>query len=550
MHTITTQPDLFKVSMPFDINRMKARLAAHPNPKFVQSVLEGLREGFWPWADTRTEGYPDTWDNSWAPPKTAAESDFVNGQRDIEHAVHHRLVSHHSAGPFCQNSMIDRTETAGPRMDTLHQFVPMLRAFKRRNPGKEAVLWKSDMAGAFRTLPMHPLWQIKQVMTSNLPLKINVQSTTRSSEHAIRNVDRRATFGSSGSPRLWASVMGLILWVAIHVLKLEFLCCYVNDSYSMDVEDNMAYYKPYDQIMPKKQVDLLRLWDFFGVPHERIKQTWGRVLTIIGFEINARALSPTLPAQPKADLVTALREFAASRQRRLHEFKEIAGWSNWSFNVFPLFKPGLASVYAKMAGKKNPHAGIYINRTVRDDLTWMADHIERSSGTFFFENIDWHPLNDADDIFFCDACLEGLGFWLKNSTCRFYASVPESHPMAERVFYWEAVCVLAALRWYARERVSNPSSRPRRLTILSDNTNTVAMFDTLRALPDYNWISKSTVDMLVEVGIDLRVVHVPGELNTVADAISRHDFASACAEIPNLTILPFSPPQSAGASSS
>ncbi|KIY61906.1 hypothetical protein CYLTODRAFT_362222, partial [Cylindrobasidium torrendii FP15055 ss-10] len=164
----------------------------------------------------------------------------------------------------------------------------------------------------------------------------------------------------------------------------------------MDVEDSVAYYEPYDQIMPKKQVDLLQLWDFFGVPHECVKQLWGRVLPIIGFEINARALTATLPPTLKAELVTALREFAASRQRRLHEFHEIAGWSNWSFNVFPLLKPGLANVYAKVAGKKNPNASVYINCAVKDNLTWMADHIEQSSGTFFFENIDWHPLGDAD----------------------------------------------------------------------------------------------------------------------------------------------------------
>ncbi|KIY61907.1 hypothetical protein CYLTODRAFT_315577, partial [Cylindrobasidium torrendii FP15055 ss-10] len=148
MQTIARHPHLFNISMPFNVERMRTELTSHPNPDFVDSVLTGLLEGFWPWANTRGDGFPDTWDNAWAPPKTRAESEFVNAQRDIEiqagrfspsfgpdllpgmystpvfavpkpSSAKFRLVSHHSAGVFCQNAMVDRTETGGPRMDTL-----------------------------------------------------------------------------------------------------------------------------------------------------------------------------------------------------------------------------------------------------------------------------------------------------------------------------------------------------------------------------------------------------------------------------------------------
>jgi hypothetical protein len=35
----------------------------------------------------------------------------------------------------------------------------------------------------------------------------------------------------------------------------------------------------------------------------------------------------------------------------LREFQQLAGWVNWSFNVFPLLKPALSNVYAKISGK-------------------------------------------------------------------------------------------------------------------------------------------------------------------------------------------------------
>jgi hypothetical protein len=49
MLTISSHPDLFKVSTPINIDRFETllTLGEHPNPSFVRSVCQGLREGFW-----------------------------------------------------------------------------------------------------------------------------------------------------------------------------------------------------------------------------------------------------------------------------------------------------------------------------------------------------------------------------------------------------------------------------------------------------------------------------------------------------------------------
>lgn len=127
-----------------------------------------------------------------------------------------RLVSHQSCGIFSQNSMIDKDLTRGPRMDTLHQFIPALLHFRREHGKVCLVLWKSDVSEAFRHHPAHPLWQIKQVVTTNIPTKDEI-------DHGIDRgtlvctVDWRSCFGSCASPRNWSSIMGLVIWVAIFV---------------------------------------------------------------------------------------------------------------------------------------------------------------------------------------------------------------------------------------------------------------------------------------------------------------------------------------------
>ena len=117
----------------------EALLKDHPNPLFVKSVCDGLREGFWPWADTLKEGYPDTHDESRPMPSNEEHAAFIRAQCVKErekgfysrpfgtdllpgmysmpiHAVPKpnstdlRLVTDHSAGPFSLNSMVDHTQ--------------------------------------------------------------------------------------------------------------------------------------------------------------------------------------------------------------------------------------------------------------------------------------------------------------------------------------------------------------------------------------------------------------------------------------------------------
>ena len=52
----------------------------HPNPKFVTSVCTGLREGFWPWADTLAAGFPATHDESRPMPTDERKSSFIREQ--------------------------------------------------------------------------------------------------------------------------------------------------------------------------------------------------------------------------------------------------------------------------------------------------------------------------------------------------------------------------------------------------------------------------------------------------------------------------------------
>ncbi|KAF8803884.1 hypothetical protein BYT27DRAFT_7024708, partial [Phlegmacium glaucopus] len=133
--TITDNPTLFQITTPIKVDTFENLLNHHPNQPFVKSVCAGLREGFWPWADTLSESFPITHDESRPPPSDMARATFIREQCVIEqeknrfsssfgedllpgmysmpvHAVDKpnssdlRLITDHSAGPFSLNQMI------------------------------------------------------------------------------------------------------------------------------------------------------------------------------------------------------------------------------------------------------------------------------------------------------------------------------------------------------------------------------------------------------------------------------------------------------------
>ena len=315
-------------------------------------------------------------------------------------------------------------------------------------------------------------------------------------------MDRCNNFGGRGSPLVWVSFMSLVAWIALYLYLVDDLKTYMDDSFSFEVEGNLLLYEPYGMLFPAKQTRLLQLWDEIGVPHEREKQVFGSPLTVIGFDVDPNAMQVSLPPAKKDALVAELRRFGVSHRRwSLREFRRLAGWCEWSFNVFPLLKPGLSALYAKLAGKERMEALIYVNLAIEGELHWMADWMERADGLLLYRSLDFHPDADGVVVGYTDASSSGMGIWFPEDSFACRSALPLAAPAAT-IFYFEALAVCSAIH-----TVADMDPVPSRLLIYTDNTNTVAMFNTLHAQPAYNCILRSAVDVLLQYSVDLRVEH-------------------------------------------
>jgi hypothetical protein len=191
---------------------------------------------------------------------------------------------------------------------------------------------------------------------------------------------------------------------------------YIDDNFSFDEEGEVAWYQPYNCYFPTKQTKLLKLWDKINLPHEKSKQEYGPTLRIIGFLVDPNLMRVSMDEEDRIKLIQHVVDFMATApggtRRTLHAFQQIAGWINWSFNVFPLLKPVLSNVYAKMSGKSDSYAKIYVSRAVIRDLEWFISHVRASDGVYLFQDIDWTV--DQADVVYVDACLSGLGLFFQN----------------------------------------------------------------------------------------------------------------------------------------
>ncbi|KIJ58674.1 hypothetical protein HYDPIDRAFT_60412, partial [Hydnomerulius pinastri MD-312] len=109
-------------------------------------------------------------------------------------------------------------------------------------------------------------------------------------------------------------------------------------------------------------------------------------------------------------------------------------------------------------------------------------------------------------------------------------------PSSFHINFLEMLAVCSAVHAAAKF-----STIPKCLAVFTNSTFMVTVFSSLSTCAPYNQILISTVDILIACSIDLHVVHVPGALNCVADAISQFDNCAASLFMPSISILPFSP---------
>src|SRR5262249_8644438 len=134
----------------------------------------------------------------------------------------------------------------------------------------------------------------------------------------------------------------LVNWIGTEKKKIPDLLGYVDDNFSWEFAGKMKYYKPYKKRLPTKQVRLLQLWDELGIPHDEEKQLHGPSLPIVGYEVDANAMTVKVPDEKMAKVTQLLRNYAhEGKSYTLNELQSAAGSTSAVLSLYPRLRPGL-----------------------------------------------------------------------------------------------------------------------------------------------------------------------------------------------------------------
>jgi hypothetical protein len=534
-----------KVETPFNVDKFELLLEDHPNKPFVKSVMKGLREGFWPfdegdWKVELEEILPDyeadpedaaaiqafrdreisagRWSNPLEDdkllPGMKISPMFVVWQNEKP-----RVVTDHSRSGI--NDNIPRAE-GKVRYDDMRTFGQTLHNARKGNPGKRLVTFKSDVASAFLNLPAHPIFQLRQVVRVDGKLYIV----------------RRLVFGNRASPRCWCAVSGLLCWIAVRKLDIHDLHVYMDDFFGWDYADDLLWYR--GKMRPRRQVQLLILWESISCPFEERKQEHGEVLKIIGFWVDINKGSISLPPGSVNDIILKIDSFLASsgRSPSLRDWQHLAGHLNWLLNVLPWGRPALTELYRKISGKNWSHRGIPINAAVITDLRWLHSVIPASIGIRFTDTGMWLD-HDADMVMWTDASLRNAMAFVYSNRGLVYPIKAPPPKIKVDIFFLELMAIASAI--HHAGCLPHP---PRRMLIWTDSLDSVSVLNSLHTTESiHNAPLLAIASVMLRTGMDLRVRFIEGKKNVRADMLSRLLMDDYHNKFPADRVECFSPPR-------
>jgi hypothetical protein len=217
----------------------------------------------------------------------------------------------------------------------------------------------------------------------------------------------------------------------------------------------------------------LELWDKLGIPHKPAKQVFGRQLTIIGFNVDPNNMVISILDEKKRD--NLLHSPLCSPSSSIYPARVSTDcWNSELVIQCFLLKPSLASVYDKIQDKTKFMAQIYVNIDIVYKLTWLTNHMESLPGVLLLDSLDWTP-DTVDDVvtIYMDAFLIGLAYWFPEINFSFHSHLPSNSPVGS-IFFFEVLAICSAIH-----ALANTKPIPQHLTIFTNNTNTVDIFNSL-----------------------------------------------------------------------
>ena len=375
-------------------------------------------------------------------------------------------------------------------------------------------LAKSDIAHAFRNIPVHPVdyhllglqWEGKYFYDRCLPM------------------------GASSSCAIFEKISTGLEWV------LRKNCPGVEIHH---VLDDFIFISPQRDLCQQALATFRLICQNIALPVAEEK-TLGpsQVLPFLGITLDTIKHEARLPSDKIAKCTSAIKELLASKRVRLKQLLSLLGLLNFALSVVLPGRPFLRRMYNLTMKVKQLHHYVTISKEAKDDLKLWLSFIENFNGKSFFHT----PvlLSSSKLKLYTDAS-GSIGYgaifgssWLQGTWPpawrQFNIAVLEFYPIVAALKVWgQALC-------------------DKRVLFITDNQAIVAVINN-QTTKDKKllFLLRILVLQCLRLNIEFSALYIPSQQNAAADALSRAkntEFFQVCPDanpLPSQVPRPFLP---------
>ena len=375
--------------------------------------------------------------------------------------------------------------------------------------GRGAVLAKVDIKSAYRMVPVHP---------EDRPLLGMMWD-------GALYVDGALPFGLRSAPKIFTAVADAVEWL-VRQKGVQWLGHYLDDFLILGSPDS-------DECAIGLRI-LLDIFRKLDIPMA-LEKLEGPALKLpfLGIELDTRSLTLRLPPGKLCELKALVATWLGRKSCTRKDLQSLAGKLQHACKVI---KPGrvfLRRIFNLLKGTPLRRRTIRLTTSFRSDVAWWHIFLDKWNGISMIspppsQATDIHLYSDASGSFGCGAWwgVEWLRYLWQESWIHQSIAAKELLPI-----------VMAGMLW-------GRHWRRRRVIVHCDNLAVVGVVNSGAAKdPELAQLLRCLFFVKAHFNLVITAVHIPGVLNKQADAISRNNLSSFFSQVPGASRNPtFIPP--------
>lgn len=521
---VEVPPVLMGNSTPLREEEWRARLQEHPDTRLKDYVLRGIQEGFRVGYDYRNHKCKRVKDNL----RSALEHPDVVCKYIAEECADGRLL-----GPFSPDSLpavqvsrfgvipkstpgkwrliLDLSSPEGnsvndginPELCSLSYVSVDDAARTVAGLGRGALLAKVDIKSAYRMVPVHPEDRMLLGMVWDGALY----------------VDATLPFGLRSAPKIFNTLADVIEWI----LKQEGI-----DWVFHYLDDFLVIGAPSSDQCARQLQTLLAVFDKLNVP-VAVEKLEGpaTILIFLGIELDTQALTLRLPVDKLTELKLLINSWTQKRACTKKDLQSLVGKLQHACKVVRPGRSFLRRMFELLKGVSRKQHFIRLNKSFHSDLRWWQLFLSSWNGVAMIGSQEWSPAfhlySDASGSFGCGAWWDQS--WLQIKWPR---DLQDWAIAAKELFPIVVAAMVWGKRWAGQSIMVHCDNQAVVEVVNSGYCKDPIMMQLIRCL---FFIS-------ARFEISLRAIHIPGHLNTGADAISRNNLPLFHSQVPRARPAP------------